>query len=130
MKVRFQHFLTPPHYTNLQNSMISFDYIWFLAKNLSNYVSLLWKLHNPGIAINVRKTKNYPYLKFNAQCYNAFLKHILFLSPAPLQWGEGGQKQYVFQEFEIKMISLNMIWYNSSQIFDYYSFWSRKSQTL
>ena len=38
--------LTPPHYTNLQNSMISFDYSWFLAKNLSNFVSLSWKLHN------------------------------------------------------------------------------------
>ena len=46
LKVRFQHFLTPPHYTNLQNSMISFDYSWFLAKNLSNFVSLPWKLHN------------------------------------------------------------------------------------
>ena len=38
------HFLTPPHYTNLQNSMISFDYSWFLAKNFSNFVSLPWKL--------------------------------------------------------------------------------------
>ena len=33
---RFGWFLTPPHYTNLQNSMISFDYSWFFAKNLSN----------------------------------------------------------------------------------------------
>ena len=46
MKVRFWHLLTPPHYTNLQNSMISFDYSWFLAKNLSNFVFLPWKLHN------------------------------------------------------------------------------------
>jgi hypothetical protein len=45
-KVKFRHFLTPPHYTNLQNSMISFDYSWFLAKNLSNFISLPWKLHN------------------------------------------------------------------------------------
>ena len=35
-----------PHYTNLQISMISFDYSWFLGKNLSNFVSLPWKLHN------------------------------------------------------------------------------------
>ena len=34
LKVRFWHFLTPPHYINLQNSMISFDYSWFLAKIL------------------------------------------------------------------------------------------------
>ena len=38
--------LTPPHYTNSQNSMISFDYSWFVAKNSSNFVSLPWKLHN------------------------------------------------------------------------------------
>ena len=38
--------LTPPHYTNLQNSMIPFDYSWSLAKNISNFVSLPWKLHN------------------------------------------------------------------------------------
>ena len=38
--------MTPPQYTNSQNSMISFDYSWFLAKNLSTFVSLLWKLHN------------------------------------------------------------------------------------
>ena len=41
LKVRFRHFLTPPHYTNLQNSMISFDYSWFFTQNLSNFVSLL-----------------------------------------------------------------------------------------
>ena len=39
-------FLTPPHHTNSWNSMISFDYSWSLAKNLSNFISLLWKLHN------------------------------------------------------------------------------------
>ena len=37
---------SPPHYTNSQNSMISFDCSWFLAKNLSSFVSLPWKLHN------------------------------------------------------------------------------------
>ena len=30
----------------LQDSMTSFDYSWFIAKNLSNFVSLPWKLHN------------------------------------------------------------------------------------
>ena len=47
--------LTPPYYTNLQNSMISFDYSWFLAKNISNFVSLPCKLHNRYCHI-VRKT--------------------------------------------------------------------------
>ena len=39
--------------TNSQNSIILFDYSWFLAENLSNFVSLPWKLHNwyCGIAI-------------------------------------------------------------------------------
>ena len=37
LKVKFRHFLTPPHYTNLQNSMISFDCSGFLAKKLSNF---------------------------------------------------------------------------------------------
>ena len=39
-------FLTARHYSNSQNLVISFEYSWFLAKNLSNFVSLPWKLHN------------------------------------------------------------------------------------
>ena len=39
-------FETSPLYTNSQNSMISFAYSWFLAKNLCNFVSLSWKIHN------------------------------------------------------------------------------------
>ena len=50
MKIDFESqisaILTPPHYTNSQNSMIPFDYSWSLAQNLSNFVSLPWKLHN------------------------------------------------------------------------------------
>ena len=46
LKVKFQHFLTPPHCTNSQHLTISFDYSWFLAKILSNFLSLPWKLHN------------------------------------------------------------------------------------
>ena len=38
--------LATPHYTNSQNSMFLFDYTWCLAKTLSNFVSLPWKLHN------------------------------------------------------------------------------------
>ena len=32
--------------SNSQNAIISFNCSWFLAKNLSNFVSLPWKLHN------------------------------------------------------------------------------------
>ena len=46
LKVKFWYFLTAPHYSNFQNLVISFEYSWFLAKNLSNFVSLPWKLHN------------------------------------------------------------------------------------
>ena len=46
LKVKFLYFLTAPHYSNFQNLVISFEYSWFLAKNLSNFVSLPWKLHN------------------------------------------------------------------------------------
>ena len=38
--------MTARHNSNSQNSIISFDYSWFLAKKLSNFVSLPWKLHN------------------------------------------------------------------------------------
>ena len=46
LKVKFWYFLTAPHYSNFQNLVISFEYSWFLIKNLSNFVSLPWKLHN------------------------------------------------------------------------------------
>ena len=32
LKVKFWHFLTPPHYTNSQNSINSFGYVNFYAK--------------------------------------------------------------------------------------------------
>ena len=40
-------FLTTHHYVNSQNTIKSFEDIVFLSKNLSNFVSLLWKLYNP-----------------------------------------------------------------------------------
>ena len=46
LKIKFWYFLTAPHYSNFQNLAISFEYSWFLAKNLTNFVSLPWKLHN------------------------------------------------------------------------------------
>ena len=40
LKVKFWHFLKPPHYTNSQNSIIvcGMWVCWFLGKNLSNFV--------------------------------------------------------------------------------------------
>ena len=38
--------MTTRHYSNSQNLVISFEYSWFLAKNISNFVSLPWKLYN------------------------------------------------------------------------------------
>ena len=38
--------MTHHHYSNSQNSIISFDYSWFLTKNLFNFVYFPWKLHN------------------------------------------------------------------------------------
>ena len=46
LKVKFWYFLTAPHYSNFQNLVISFEYSGSLAKNLSNFVSLPWKLLN------------------------------------------------------------------------------------
>ena len=45
-KSNFGTFLTAPHYSNFQNLVISYEYSWFLAKNLSNFASIPWKLHN------------------------------------------------------------------------------------
>ena len=49
LKVKFWHFLKPPHYTNSQNSIIvcGMWVCWFLGKNLSNFVPPTWKLDNP-----------------------------------------------------------------------------------
>ena len=46
LKVKFWHFLIARHYSNSPNLVILFDYSWFLARNLSNLLSLPWKLHN------------------------------------------------------------------------------------
>ena len=70
LKVRLQHFLTPPHYTNSQNSMISFQNSWLLAKNLSIFVPLPWKLNN-----------RYCYNDRSLICYNLTEKDIQFNLP-------------------------------------------------
>ena len=51
----------------LQNSMITFDYSWFLAKNLSNFVSLPWKL-------------------YNRYCHSEYPPEGKLVNPASLQW--------------------------------------------
>ena len=52
--------------TNSHNSMISFDYSWFLAKNLSNFGSLLWNLHNRHChTVNISKISKIVFLFSN-----------------------------------------------------------------
>ena len=63
--------MTARHYSNSQNLVISFEYSWFLAKNLPNFVSLPWKLHN-------RKCHNMYYV-----CMCKIFGHF---------WGGRGQK--------------------------------------
>ena len=46
LKVQFWHFLRPWHYVNLQNTAISFEYSWFLSKNLAFYDPSSKKLHD------------------------------------------------------------------------------------
>ena len=70
LKVRFLNFLTPPHYTNSQNSMISFQNSWLFAKNLSIFVSLPWKLYN-----------RYCHNDRSLICYNLTEKDIQFNLP-------------------------------------------------
>ena len=57
LKVKFWYFLTAPHYSNFQNLVISFEYSWFLAKTLSNFVFVFWKFDNPYY-LNKAFTKN------------------------------------------------------------------------
>ena len=86
LKVKFWHFLTARHYSNSPNLVISFDFSWFLAKNLSNFVSsttgiaivLVYKLlvYKLGVSFTLRFTIPawcvYVCLKgSNAWCYFA-----------------------------------------------------------
>ena len=97
LKVKFLHFLTPTHYTNLQNSMISFDYRWFLAKTspilypslensitgiaitVSTYVTWI-----AGTSLHAKRTKaHHPYFysklfKILWNCHRQFIMRINF----------------------------------------------------
>ena len=57
LKVKLWHFLTPPHYTNSENSIIFCECIdsYFLGKNLSNFVHP--SIENPAthITITIRR---------------------------------------------------------------------------
>ena len=46
LKVQFWHFLRPSRYVNLQNTAISFEYSWFLNKNLAFLDPSSEKLHD------------------------------------------------------------------------------------
>ena len=47
LKAKLRHVLTPFHYTNSQNSKISFDYVDFLAKIFRIMYPFAWKFNNP-----------------------------------------------------------------------------------
>ena len=47
LKVQKWYFLKNCHQMETQNLVISFDYSWFLGKNLYNFIPPVWKLHNP-----------------------------------------------------------------------------------
>ena len=102
LKIKFWYFLTAPHYSNFKNLVISFEYSWFLAKNLSNFVSLSWKLHN-------RKCHSY-HISLHLVCAFCTLSQktrdmvCLFLTVR----GSSNNKEYSFQ---YKMTSeLNVSW--------------------
>ena len=71
--------MTARHYSNSQNSIISFDYSWFLAKNLSSFVSLPWKLHN-RYCHSENATKQIERISFspfnNNYCLNINRNHL------------------------------------------------------
>ena len=68
--------LTARHYFNCQNLVISFDYCWFLAINLPNFVSLPWN-STTGIAIRTRSLHNvvkYFWKEHNLRFHDQFLQ--------------------------------------------------------
>ena len=70
--------MTAHHYSNSQNSIISFNYSWFLAKNLSNFVSLPWKLHNKYCHTKYYLCKN--HTKDKGKYFLLLVVHILYIS--------------------------------------------------
>ena len=93
LKVKFWYFLTAPHYSNFQNLVISFEYSWFLAKNLSNFVSLPWKLHNrechtihPLVLLPLMVDwGSLQYLMYVEQCRRRRHRHALSLPPRSMR---------------------------------------------
>ena len=89
LKVKFWYFLTAPHYSNFQNLVISFEYSWFLAKILSNFVSLPWKLHN-------RECHNVYYLLTESNNQIEIYKTCTFLAKSNCSWPKNPSKQTKF----------------------------------
>ena len=80
LKVKFWHFWQLTATPILQIwYVISFDYSWFWAKNLSNFVFLLWKLHN-----------RYCH---NGETGNTFVPRILFFACFIISWKKRKEKE-------------------------------------
>ena len=79
LKVKFWHFLTPPHYTSVQNSIISFEYVDFFQPK--NFLILYPSFENSttGIAIVCTKKLHKKYLFLNF-----FLIFFVFLGGSKL----------------------------------------------
>ena len=71
--------MTARHYSNSQNLVISFEYGWFLAKNLSNFVSLPWKLHNRKCH-NEQHTDSASFLKSHLNFCSSIISRVYFFS--------------------------------------------------
>ena len=113
--------MTPPHYTNSQNSIISFDYNWFLGKNLSNLVSPDLKLHYPychnlhrGIwlvqfsKLELSMGKTFVFMSYLWELINS--KRVPWLGPYPLFLS--GIQRFPERSFTLsyKWIIINSSW--------------------
>ena len=75
-------FLTARHYSNSQNSIILFDYSWFLVKNLSNSLSLAWKLYNQychSFGKKMDDGQNLKILKFRLKYSRVLIKRATII---------------------------------------------------
>ena len=85
LKVKFWHFLTPPQYTNSQNSII---FCWLLRKNLSNFVHPACKLDNPYYHTASHNLKEVQIASFSLPKHgittsSSWAMHIAYKGPAP-----------------------------------------------
>ena len=120
LKVKFWYFLTAPHYSNFQNLVISFEYSWFLAKNLSNFLSLPWKLHNRECHSTQIFTLVLVIVQSELLTLGIFCKYGHFVR----QRGDRGKPRYISHpwnkqtRFLLKAFSVMLYYYVRGNILD------------